>query len=181
MLSGHTEDAGEYEFVDIIHDQNNLAIPLTSLNICTPMKLSICRIICYFFFQSLFMWTPLNLKCTSSAPAKKKQKNKGNDSHQLPQKSVGGKMKRESRRDKGKTWHLKALHFTNSLKVEKWKMAKQRLERKRETDARVTRSVVHPLTLISYLHLLRGPLLKVPTFLTLNTTNSLPPTITVSG
>lgn len=59
-------------------------------------------------------------------------------------------------------------------------------DNRREADARVRRLLVHPLTLISYLHLLQGPFLKALTSLMLSTTNSVrpptkpPSTITVS-
>lgn len=60
------------------------------------------------------------------------------------------------------------LHLANSVRAEKRKMSEWRRQRKRDTSARRTRrSLVHPLMLISYLHLLRGPFLKAVTFLML--------------
>lgn len=57
------------------------------------------------------------------------------------------------------------LHLANSVRAEKRKVSEWRRQRKRDTSAR--RSLVHPLMLISYLHLLRGPFLKAVTFLML--------------
>lgn len=60
------------------------------------------------------------------------------------------------------------LHLANSVRAEKRKMSEWRRQRKRDTSAgRARRSLVRPLMLISYLHLLRGPFLKAVTFLML--------------